>query len=184
MINNYKNKKDSNRSNIWLTTDWHFGHKNIIKYESRPLNYQDQILNNLREKVSPDDIVINFGDVIFKQHSTITEMMNSLPGKYILVLGNHDRNKPQWYKNHGFYWVGKYYEYKNILFSHRPVDLSKWPNLKYNIHGHFHRKNRTDISRTKEFYPFYTKYHYLLSIEEMNYKPILLEDFMKLNQKN
>ena len=167
--------------NVWLSTDWHLFHKNILKYEGRPEGFEKLILDNVREKVGEDDIVINLGDLIFKRHAEIIQIMQSLPGTHILVLGNHDRNKPNWYRSHGFHWVCRTYEYKDILFSHRPLDLTQWPNLKYNIHGHFHTKNRDDITRTRDFYPFYTENHFLLSLEEMMYQPIRLKDFMLSN---
>jgi len=173
-----------NKKRIWLTTDWHLFHKNIMKYESRPQGFEKLITGALKKNVGEEDTVIHLGDVIFGPQSQIQYILQGLPGKYILTRGNHDRKKNTWYVSHGFFWSCKAYEYKDILFSHRPMDLSLHPsNLKYNIHGHFHTNDREDIERTQKFYPFYTENHLMLSLEYMDYKPILLEDFMKLKDK-
>lgn len=157
-------------------------HTNILKYEDRPEGFEKLIYKDIREKVMDGDVVINLGDVIFKRHGELIQIMESLPGTHILTMGNHDRQKPRWYCSHGFHWVCRTYEYKDILFSHRPMDLSQWPNLKYNIHGHFHTKHREDTTRTAGAYPFYSDNHFLLSLEEMDYKIIKLLDFMKINE--
>jgi len=163
---------------IWLTTDWHLHHFNILKYEDRPVGFEKLIYENIRERVMDGDVVINLGDVIFKRNGELIQIMQSLPGTHILTMGNHDRQKNKWYREHGFHWVCRTYEYKDILFSHRPLDITHWPNLKYNIHGHFHTKNRDDITRTEGAYPFYSENHLLLSLEELNYDVIKLKDFM------
>jgi len=166
---------------MWISTDWHLHHTNILKYEHRPLGFEKLIYEDIREKVMDGDVVINLGDVIFKRHGELIQIMESLPGTHILTMGNHDRNKAAWYRSHGFHWVCKTYEYKDILFSHRPLDLSQWPNLKYNIHGHFHTKGRTQEDRTASGYPYYSENHFLVSLEDLNYKIIKLKDFMLSN---
>ena len=165
-------------NNIWLTSDWHLFHKNIHEYEGRPIGFEQQIIKNIIKTVGWDDVVINLGDVIFGPQSKLTGVMAQLPGKHYLTLGNHDRNKPKWYVEHGFHWAGRIYEYKDILFSHVPRDMKLFPHLKYNIHGHFHTQTREEKSRTKEFHPFYSDNHFLLSLEELNYEPRLLNDYL------
>jgi len=157
-------------------------HENIHKYEDRPRGFEKLIYEKLRKKVGDDDLVINLGDTIFSRAAELGQIMQGLPGIHILTMGNHDRQKPRWYRSHGFHWVCRTYEYKDILFSHRPMDLEHWPNLKYNIHGHFHTKHREDITRTEGAYPFYSNNHLLLSLEEMKYDVINLKDFMSQNK--
>lgn len=161
---------------IWLTTDWHLNHLSIVeKFGFRPTNFKDLIIEGYKEVVKPEDTVINLGDVIFKQAHDLWVILADLPGNKILVRGNHDKHKPDWYLHAGFNHVCYRYEYKNILFSHKPVDLSEYPNkyIKRNIHGHFH-----DNSHSSSEYSFYSKKHLCLSIEKENYKMITLDDFL------
>ena len=46
------------KQDIWLTSDWHLGHTNIVKYCNRPENFEELIIQNWLKVVKPDDIVI------------------------------------------------------------------------------------------------------------------------------
>jgi calcineurin-like phosphoesterase family protein len=179
----------------WIITDTHFNHKNIVKYENRPINYKEIIIKNCCELISPEDELYHLGDVIFSRKSELYDILLKIPGKKFLTKGNHDDEKAQWFKNKGFDVVSKYLFVDNILLSHIPMDLEPFKdmNIKFNIHGHFHRNDRKEVSRNKEFYPFYSNFHFNLSIEEMDYKPVLLYEFInkkilelktKLTKKN
>lgn len=167
----------------WILTDTHFYHKMIIIYENRPENFNELIIKNCQEMISEDDIIIHLGDVIFSDQSKLKEILDQIPGYKILIRGNHDRQKEQWYKDKGFSEVYKTYSMGQILFSHEPVEISKYPGMKYNVHGHFHSKLRTEESRHERGYTFYTKNHLLLSIELEDYKPVELTEFMSRIKK-
>lgn len=157
---------------IWLIPDTHWNHPNIIVYEKRPDNYKDLIIENWRAMIAPSDTVIHLGDVIFHDKHELKPILESLPGIKILVMGNHDKRTGtnSWFLRMGFNYVCKSHEYKNVLFSHKPLDMSQYPNLDFNVHGHFHRN-----SHTPEQYPFYDiKKHIKVSIEENDYKPVQL----------
>lgn len=173
---------------IFLLTDLHFNHPNIIIYENRPENYKDIIIKNCQTMIGKDDTVYNLGDVIFKQKGELKSIMGMIPGTHHLCMGNHDNEKPDWYLKQGFATVQKTLLYDDIIFSHHPIDIdamSKTLNIaiKFNIHGHFHNKQREEKSRTIAGYPFYSDKHICLSIEAMDYKPIELYDFLKLKGK-
>ena len=104
--------------------------------------------------------------------------MKQIPGYKILVRGNHDFKKRAWYINHGFNIAVDALLFNDTVFSHEPFDISD-TDVVYNVHGHFHRAIRSEEDRTAKGYDFYTKNHAYLSIEEEDYKPILLEEFMK-----
>lgn len=167
----------------WIITDTHFNHDNIIEYEIRPENFNELIIENWKSLVSDKDIIYHLGDVIFKRQGTLGEILEQLPGRKILLRGNHDMNKTQWYINKGFESVQNYLiTLDGFLLSHHPMNFSEIDSeieIKYNIHGHFHRKNRDEIDRSAEGYPFYSEKHLLLSIEEENYKPVLIDEFIK-----
>jgi calcineurin-like phosphoesterase family protein len=164
-------------NNIYITTDWHLNHENVINYDDRPDNFQELLLENFSKTCKEDDLIINLGDVIFKEPSYLGDFLNNIKGTHILLMGNHDRNKPAWYKNKGFHKVCNTYVNGRIVFSHKPKDLNYFKQCQINIHGHFH-ENIPREDRDKNFYPFYSDNHFCLTISEMNYKPVLLKDFL------
>jgi len=187
-----------NLGKVWLITDTHWNHKSIIKYENRPENHGELICENWKDMVEEKDVVIHLGDVIFAKQGTLNEILAPLPGRKILIKGNHDRNSA-WYLTKGFDEVHKHYLIicDEILLSHKPMDIEAIEaelgiKIRYNIHGHFHSKVR-EISpdsppedtegRRAEDYAFYSKRHLRLSIEEENYKPVELNDYLKRFEK-
>jgi len=134
--------------------------------------------------VKPEDRIYHLGDVIFKKQGTLGLILKECPGDKILCKGNHDYNADGWYIRKGFSDVVEYYITNGILLSHLPLDIDEieketGEKIRYNIHGHFHRKNREEIDRGPAGYPFYSDKHLLIAIEEEDYKPILIEDFLK-----
>lgn len=164
---------------IWITTDSHLNHDNIIKYENRPADYGQRIIDNWKAVVAPTDTVIHLGDVIFKRRYELRGILEQLPGIKILTVGNHDKRTGTngWFLRMGFNYVCHSHSYKNILFSHKPLDLAEYPGMEYNVHGHFHSLTKT-IEEIKNDYPFYSEKHLRLSIELENYKLILLDNFL------
>lgn len=67
---------------------------------------------------------------------------------------------------------------KRILFSHRPQKDDGGFDI--NIHGHFHNNLNPSLENKEEkkLLSILTKKHKLLSIEENNYQPVLLEKFI------
>ena len=87
---------------IFFTSDTHFNHKNIIKYEpvSRPFATVEQmnqeIINRWNSVVSDDDIVIHLGDFFMGtlDAEEMARIMRQLKCKnIILVKGNHDSKR-------------------------------------------------------------------------------------------
>jgi len=77
---------------IYLITDTHFNHTNIIKYQHRPENFEKLIIKGL-SILQPNDILIHLGDICLGKdaevHSKIMPFLAHLHSK-ILVIGNHD----------------------------------------------------------------------------------------------
>ena len=84
---------------IWLISDTHFLHKNIIEYCNRPVNFNSLIIKNWNKLVGDDDLVIHLGDVTFglKTKELIekaNKILSILKGHKVLLRGNHDSFKP------------------------------------------------------------------------------------------
>ncbi len=156
---------------IWLITDTHFNHDAMVKLSGRPENHTQLIIDNWRKAVKPEDLTIHLGDVIFSRASELTSILESIAGRKVLVMGNHDR-KPRWYMTHGFDFACYRFELGHSLFVHEP-QFELPPNCERVIHGHLHNSNHHEYD---EPIPSYNK---LLAIEDTDYHPILLETFIE-----
>jgi len=85
----------------WITSDHHFGHKNIIAYEDRPFTSVQEMdaymIKRWNETVSPDDTVYHVGDFALAPKWRIRELVELLHGRIVLILGNHDNNSLTFY---------------------------------------------------------------------------------------
>lgn len=90
---------------IYLITDTHFGHENIIKYCNRPKNFEKIIFDNLT-KIEKNSILIHLGDFAFKKVEYWANKFSKVKSfKKWLIKGNHDKKSNSWYLNHGFDFV-------------------------------------------------------------------------------
>lgn len=173
---------------IYITSDQHFFHTNIIKYCQRPFdNYSEMnetIINNYNEIIKPEDTVIHLGDLSASVKNHIHEfsnILNSLNGNKILLRGNHDHQDDQFYLDNGFEVVGDHMIVGEYFFSHYPLFAdSKWctpteqrliklyENSKCTkiVHGHTHN----NVSKWKD-----DLFRINACVEVNDYNPILLE---------
>lgn len=81
--------------NVFVTSDTHFGHANIIRYCNRPFVDVSAMNESLVERwnavVGPDDIVYHLGDFAFLPIQEIRALIPRLNGHMKLVPGNHDK---------------------------------------------------------------------------------------------
>ena len=122
----------------WVITDTHFNHQAMQDYSGRPEDYTTRILRNWRESVVPGDVVIHLGDVILGQDDRLGELLVPLPGRKILVRGNHDQHPVCWYLEDGFAFVCDQFTQDGVLFTHEPVGQEALCGCRLNICGHLH----------------------------------------------
>jgi calcineurin-like phosphoesterase family protein len=173
--------------NIYVSSDEHFLHDNIIKFCNRPFKsveeMTERLIKNWNQTVRPQDLIINLGDVIYTKGASekIKEIIDRLFGRKILCLGNHDRKSMSFYLTNGFDFVCDRFvwEFNNrrILFLHNPNFIESADYRKYDfiIHGHRHNKGLfiTKKDRCKIIN---------VSCEQLNYQPINLLSL--LNRRN
>jgi calcineurin-like phosphoesterase family protein len=177
----------------YIITDTHFFHTRLEEYCNRPKNATELIIKNWKKTVTGNDLVIHLGDVIFKEERSLKEILDELPGRKILVLGNHDSKSFKFYNEHGFDFTCLKFDYKHfgirILFSHHPRKINyktksgKWY---VNIHGHMHTYTPSEISemgRDDELIN-YRKNNIKVALEEHNYQPILLDTIISKWKKD
>ena len=156
-------KIDTN-TNVWLTSDTHYSHKNICRgvtnwrlpngeipvEQTRDFDSIEKmnsaIVNNINEVVGQDDVLIHLGDWSFGGFEQIREFYNRLVCKNIhLILGNHDhhieRNRED---SQGLFLSVSHYNTlefggQTIRLMHYPI--SSWDGLgkgHIHLHGHVH----------------------------------------------
>lgn len=147
---------------IWITSDHHFNHKNILEYADRPfLNVEDMneaMVRHWNEVVALDDIVWHLGDFTLEGQETARKFFRALNGT-ILVLNNPWHHDKRWI-NHGPYssrtgnvslsqplQVLEFAEYGDgkyplaVTLCHYP--LAQWDRKHYGgicLHGHSHAR--------------------------------------------
>ncbi len=167
--------KNGGRLLFW--SDQHFFHHNIIRYASRPfdsISHMNQVMiKNYWNNVTDKDIVVFGGDVGFGDVEEIKKFLNVLPGKKILVLGNHEfeKNNLRYRDYEVFDVVTISFVLKHkiedkeitIYITHYPIDKIYLRENTINIHGHIHQHN---IGYR----------HINMAVENNNYSPVDLTE--------
>ena len=168
----------------FIIADLHFGHENIIKYESRPFANAEEMNNRLIELwnsvVSEEDLIYVLGDfTLSRRINIIKNLVSSLHGRKILIMGNHDTRKPKDYIECGFEVATRkpMMVEPGVILMHEPFEDASLiaPNYVY-FFGHVHA-NKTLMDE------------YLncmcVSVERIDYRPIDLDECIKmLRRKN
>ena len=158
---------------IWVVSDTHFDHKNIITYCARPYKTVEEMNRDIVKKwnsvVRSGDIVYHLGDFGMGNKEAVTRWRRALNGRIRLIKGNHDDHSNQWYRDCGFEEV---YDRPILIqdffiLSHAPLAFMN-DNIPFvNIYGHMHNDER--------WRPF-TKHSFNACLEVNGYMPILFED--------
>lgn len=87
---------------VFFTSDLHFGHQNIIRFDNRPFKnveeMDEELIRRWNEKVEKDDLVYVLGDLFWNGDCNFVQnTLKRLNGQIILIKGNHDR----WLHNAG-----------------------------------------------------------------------------------
>lgn len=123
---------------VYCATDWHLW---VRKEKNKPAchkakNFED-IIKNVNEIMTKDDILIYMGDLVdgeFKDKDELKSILKTIPGKKILVRGNNDLFDASFYKSCGFSEVVPSFVWHNVVFSHMPIKNDN----ETNVHGHIH----------------------------------------------
>ena len=88
------NFKYKDGSNVYLTSDTHFNHGNIIKFCKRPFKDAEEmnqmLIENWNKKVPKDGIVFHLGDFAWGGYEAWKNIREQLNGEIILIKGNHE----------------------------------------------------------------------------------------------
>lgn len=87
------------RAQIFVTSDHHFGHSNIITYCNRPFqsarDMDEAMVTEWNRWVCPDDVVYHLGDFTLNGITVAAQYFRQLNG-LIYVLGNYWHHDKRW----------------------------------------------------------------------------------------
>lgn len=138
-------------TNIWFTSDTHFGHANIVGLANRPFRCVEEMDEFLIAKwnalVRDEDVVYHLGDFSYKSSHHLGHYFARLNGSIRLILGNHDKlpqilsaiNNPE----NSIESVEQYKDLEirgqRLILFHYPIHSwnGRWKNV-WHLHGHSH----------------------------------------------
>jgi calcineurin-like phosphoesterase family protein len=160
---------------IYLISDLHLGHANIIRYCSRPFLHADVaemdrvLIQNWNCTITPTDPVYYLGDLRYGRDAPpASQYRDQLNGTITFLAGNHDDKKLDAVPS-------KTLEYGNHTFllvhdpAEAPATFDGWV-----IHGHHHNN---DLRR----YPFvnFTEKRINVSAEVLGYAPVGIQELVQ-----
>lgn len=161
-------------SSVFLISDTHFDHANIIRYANRPfpdVHAMNRVLiRNWNSVVGRGDQVLFLGDLTYgRHHKPVSYWLHRLNGRKTMIKGSHDEGVHHTVKN----LVVNHYGMKFFLV-HDPSDVpEEWGEWK--IFGHIHNKGRfIDFNRKS----------INVSVEQINYTPINFNWIVHLIRKH
>ncbi len=135
---------------FWLVSDTHFGHVEINGYTGRPGDAEERIVANWHSLVAENDVVVHLGDLTLMHPDCIAPLLSELPGRLLLLLGNHDRPEPETYDRLGIRIIPPFtllHGGWTVAFTHAPhLELVAPPYSRHlNVHGHIHSPLAPDL---------------------------------------
>ncbi|MHA1408836.1 MAG: metallophosphoesterase [Candidatus Odinarchaeia archaeon] len=163
---------------VFVTSDTHFNHKEIINLANRPFtdvdDMNDTLIYKWNKTVSTNDIVFHLGDIAFnKKRIKADYWLNQLNGNIISIKGNHEKhNKCSSIQ----YLQSCIIKFRSIDFFlvHNPLNVPKYWANKWVLHGHSHNNTPFLDVESKRIN---------VSVENTNYKPIMLKTIVKYIHK-
>lgn len=136
----------------YITSDLHFGHANILKFNPATRQFADvehmnyQMVQMWNEIVKPEDTVYILGDVAFMKKEDATKIVKSLNGRKILIKGNHDGRLLTDSKFRACF--SEIHAYHETTFNGVKLCMFHYPIMEWNnchrgsvqLHGHLHGK--------------------------------------------
>ena len=161
---------------VWVWSDLHLGHDNIIRYTNRPFVDADAmdaaLYANWRETVGDNDTLLFVGDLAMRRaicDETWARVRGGVGRAKHLVIGNHDLTGSGELRVAGFDLISSLACIRGdppIICTHLP--LASLPDGCVNVHGHTH----DDPPRRSR--------HINVSVEQLGYAPVALERVQRL----
>lgn len=180
-INLQLKEKRKNYNKIFVTSDNHFYHKNIIAYESRPFTsietMNEEMIKKWNKVVSKNDLTYILGDFSFGNSLETEEILKRLNGDKILIVGNHDLFLQSSHFNKSIFIDIKYYDevtIKNVTFVLCHYPFAANDHTKIQLYGHIH----SNIGMHQAYNLPSNSYN--VGVDINDYTPICLDDLLYL----
>lgn len=182
---------------IYLTSDQHFNHTNIIRYCSRPFTdvnmMNDHITNQWNNTVNEStDHTIILGDFALNNTTSVIEYLQQLRGTKELIIGNHDstsyninkvftQNSPKKILYHQHYKIGlSHYPFRDNHPNESSPKIIKYTfstidDIDFLLCGHIHEKWQFKIVNNKIMIN--------VGVDVWDFKPVALEQLIELYQE-
>jgi len=176
-------------SNIFFTSDTHFGHNKEFVWKARGFesveDHAEGLIKNWNSVVKPDDIVYHLGDMSLstEYEEKSLQWVKRLNGNICWIVGNHDSER----RIGVFGMCDNIFEIQkveickmdkfNLYLSHYPTITSNTighikeapkPNSIFNLHGHTHQSTN--------FNPELPLTCYHVGLDSHNLTPVSWED--------
>ena len=192
---------------IYLTSDLHFGHRNVIRFCNRPFvdekHMAEELIEGWNRKVKPNDFIFSLGDFSWwTGRHEVKKLVERLKGRKYFVPGNHCKegmyelvhDNPDFHECSDvtvLYIRGqegdprfadkKVYE---IVLSHYPLTCwshSDYDNC-YQFFGHIHSQAGTPLTEFGNPIPIKPGKQMDVGCDRWGYAPIDLFDAIKAAQ--
>lgn len=143
----------------FITSDIHFGHKNIIKYTGRPYADVDEMneafVSNFSSVLTDEDLLIIVGDAAMGQREQTLRLFSEIPGAKLLITGNHDYVHPMHSDKKIAKWMPVYEEHFDYVIAESRIFVADGGIFVVN---HFpyagdHQENRYDAAEIDLYRP-------------------------------
>ena len=162
---------------IWLTSDTHFNHRNIIDYCGRPFldvpHMNQSLIDSWNSVVSPQDTVYHLGDIGFRKPQNLEEIFFALNGRKIFIKGNHDS--------------GNTLEKTSADMVHNP--MAYFVDCRYNhskndllFYGHVHERAASGLHYVENGKRKILAYH--VGVDTNNCRPVDLDEIIDIYNQN
>ena len=151
----YENKTEDNMAQL----------KNIL------CQHDKMLIDNWNKVVKPLDTVWFLGDFSLVDKETTKELFSKLNGHIKMIMGNHDRYTPDFYRSCGVEYVSEYpiIVKKKIILSHAPLNIAPECGM-INVFGHVHSKVLNIESHENNI---------CICVEKLGFRPIRLSCYDK-----
>lgn len=175
--------------NIFFCSDHHLGHEALYsKFTNedgtfaRPFGSADAADEIMIERhnsvVRPNDRVYFLGDVAFHKRHLVK--LHRMVGRKVLIKGNHDNLDLKDYVE-VFDDVRAVHQFKGLVMTHIPIHTQSLGRWGFNVHGHLHSHRVMELDAKGNPTGIVDSRYLNVSMEQINYTPISLEEVKKLS---